>query len=142
MNKKVFAFSVLLLVKSGCVVSGTVDDVQRELSKNFNLDIELLSWLVLNHSGSKSMSKKHWDHQGGLPWQIKELENKGYLYLIVYEFNHGEPGVGYLTMPSPKAQPILKTLQDPKIVDQKTNIEWLKDAKSRKETIYVTNHEA
>ena len=99
------ALIILFCLASITVQANDLEEINALLMKKYNLDIETFSFLLMNNDHSMSGSKKYWEHEGGFPKEVYELEKKGYLYLLTYSF--GKDGLGYKVYPTPKAYKIL-----------------------------------
>lgn len=107
--KKLIAFiGVLLFISVANVYASKLDEVNAYLEKEIDLNIDLLAWLVTKHSTSASIPSEWWEEQGGLPWQAKELEKRGFIKVVATK---GEERFDYYSFPTDKAAPILRSLQ-------------------------------
>jgi hypothetical protein len=127
------AFSLTLHAKDK-----SVEDLNYFIKDRFGLNLELRSWLVLKGKSNSTKSRELWDRTGGVPWQIKELEKKGYIYIIIREYPEYNDQIGYSTSITKKATPILDTLKDPEKFDEVLMLKNFERESRIKNTIYVS----
>jgi hypothetical protein len=127
------AFSLTLHAKDK-----SVEDLNYFIKDRFGLNLELLSWLVLKGKSNSTKSRELWDRTGGVPWQIKELEKKGYIYIIIREYPEYNDQIGYSTSITKKAAPILDTLKEPYKFDEVLMLKNFERESRIKNTIYVS----
>ena len=138
MNK--FFLLILLAVLSLSIHAKdeSVKDLNAFIMEKFDLDIELLSWLILKGKSNSTKSRELWDRVGGVPWQIKELEKRGYVYIIIREYPEYNDQIGYSTSITKKAAPILEALKEPEKFDEISMLKNFERESRIKNTIYLS----
>jgi len=115
-----------------------VEDLNAFMMEKFDLDVELLSWLILKGKSNSTKSRELWDRTGGVPWQIKELEKKGYVYIIIREYPEYNDQIGYSTSITKKAAPILEAMKEPEKFDEISMLKNFERESRIKNTIYIS----
>ena len=116
----------------------SVKNLNEYLSNKFDLNIELLSWLVINGKSNSTKPRKYWEQSGGIPWQLKELEKKGYIYIIIREYPEHNNQIGYSSEISPKAVPLLETLKEFKSYNEESILDSFEKESRKKHTTYIS----
>ena len=131
--------TIIFCLASLAAQANDLEEIDSLLKKKYNLNIETFSFLLMKNDHSMSGSKKFWNHEGGFPWQVYELEKKGYLYLLTYSF--GKDGLGYKVYPTAKTYKILSSTRSGSVWTPENVHRNIESARKSGKYTYITKQQ-